>query len=201
MNKIWGYVRVSSKEQNEDRQVSEILPLVSTESHLIIEKQSGKNFDREKYQSLKNLMDSGDTLIIKSLDRLGRNYHQIKEEWNDLTDRGIFIKVLDTPLLDTSKYIDDNLMASFVSNIVLEVLSYVAENERKNIKSRQREGIANAKAKGVNLGRPKAEYPSNWKTVYAEWKNGDYTAVHAMKLTNLTKTTFYNLVKQYEKRA
>lgn len=201
MNKIWGYVRVSSKEQNEDRQVSEILPLVSTESHLIIEKQSGKNFDREKYQSLKNLMDSGDTLIIKSLDRLGRNYYQIKEEWNDLIDRGIFIKVLDTPLLDTSKYIDDNLMASFVSNIVLEVLSYVAENERKNIKTRQKEGIANAKVKGVNLGRPKIEYPSNWETVYAEWKKGEYTAVQAMKLTNLTKTTFYNLVKQYEKRA
>lgn len=198
MNKTWGYVRVSSKEQNEDRQVNEILPLVSTESHLIIEKMSGKNFDRPKYKALKNLMDKNDTLIIKSLDRLGRNYHQIKEEWDDLNKRGIYIKVLDMPLLDTSKYIDDNLMASFLSNIVLEVLSYVAENERKNIKERQKEGIANAKAKGKHLGRPKAKYPSNWKEVYQRYKSKELKAVEAMKECNLTKTTFYKLVKEYE---
>lgn len=201
MKKIWGYVRVSSKEQNEGRQVNDILPLVSTESHLIIEKMSGKNFDRPKYQSLKNLMDCSDTLIIKSLDRLGRNYQQIKQEWSELTKKGIYIKVLDMPMLDTSKYIDDNLMATFVSNIVLEVLSYVAENERKNIKERQKEGIANAKAKGKILGRPKAKYPSNWNNVYQRYKSKEIKAVNAMKECNLTKTTFYKLVKQYEKRA
>lgn len=200
MNRVWGYIRVSTKEQNTERQVKEILPYVSTESHLIIEKQSGKDFDRKKYQSLKNLMDVGDTLVIKSIDRLGRNYQQIKDEWQDLTKRGVYIKVLDTPLLDTSKYIDDDLMASFVANIVLEVLSYVAENERKNTKQRQREGIEIARAKGKHMGRPKAKYPDNWKEVYTQWKNGNITGVHAMKETNLKKSTFYKLVKSYEGR-
>ena len=200
-NKTWGYIRVSSKDQNEDRQVNQILPLVSTPSHLIIEKVSGKNFNRVKYQALKDIMNEGDVLIIKSLDRLGRNYEQIKNEWHELNEKGIFIKVLDTPLLDTSKYVEDNLMASFISNIVLEVLSYVAENERKNIKSRQAEGIANAKSKGIVLGRPKKEYPNNWQMVYSQWKQKDITAVQAMKQCRLTKTTFYKLVKQYEKRA
>lgn len=199
MNKIWGYVRVSSKDQNEERQLNEIVPLVSTESHVLVEKISGKDFNRPKYKALKDLMDKGDTLIIKSLDRLGRNYQEIKNEWKDLNNRGIYIKVLDTPLLDTSKYINDDLMSSFLSNIVLEVLSYVAENERKNIKSRQKEGIANAKAKGKHLGRPKATYPSNWNEVYSRWKNNEITAVEAMKLCNLTKTTFYKLAKQYNK--
>lgn len=199
MNKVWGYIRVSSKDQNEERQLNEILPLVSTESHLLVEKISGKDFNRPKYKALKDLMDKGDTLIIKSLDRLGRNYKEIKNEWKDLNDRGIYVKVLDTPLLDTSKYMDDDLMSSFLSNIVLEVLSYVAENERKNIKTRQKEGIANAKAKGTHLGRPKATYPENWNDVYIRWKNKEITAVQAMKQCNLTKTTFYKLAKQYSK--
>lgn len=200
-NKKWGYARVSTKEQNEARQVEVLLPLVSTESHLVIEKQSGKDFNRPKYQALKQLMDTGDTLIIKSLDRLGRNYDQIKSEWKELTDRGIFITVLDNPLLDTSKYADNDLMAKFTSNIVLEVLSFVAENERKNIKQRQAEGIILAKANGTHLGRPQATFPPNWAEVYSKWKQGSITAVLAMKECGLTKTTFYKLVKQYEKRA
>lgn len=200
-NKIWGYARVSTKEQNESRQTEEILPLLSSPSHLIVEKQSGKDFNRPKYNALKDLMDTGDTLVIKSLDRLGRNYEQIKDEWKCLTDRGIFIKVLDNPLLDTSKYSDNDLMAKFISNIVLEVLSFVAENERKNIKQRQAEGIAIAKAKGKKLGRPSADYPSNWVEVYTKWKQGSITAVQAMRECGLTKTTFYKLVKKYEKRA
>ena len=200
-NKVWGYARVSSKDQNEDRQTEELIPLLSSPSHLIIEKMSGKDFDRPKYKALKDLMDNGDTLIIKSLDRLGRNYNQIKEEWQELCKRGIFIRVLDNPLLDTSKYMDNDLMAQFTSNIVLEVLSFVAENERKNIKQRQAEGIAVAKAKGKHLGRPSASYPSNWTEVYAEWKQGSITAVKAMRECGLTKTNFYKLVKKYEKRA
>lgn len=199
MSKVWGYIRVSAKDQHEDRQVAELLPLVSSRSHLIIEKQSGKNFERPKYQWLKDIMDKGDTLVIKSLDRLGRNYSQIKEEWHELVKQGIYIKVLDSPILDTSEYKNNDLMAQFISNVVLEVLSFVAENERKNIKSRQAEGIAIAKATGKHLGRPRAQYPPNWSTVYSQWKQSSMTAVQAMKECGLTKTTFYKLVKQYEK--
>ncbi len=196
---IWAYVRVSTREQNEDRQVEELKDLVTTESHLIIEKQSGKDFNRPLYQSMKNLMREGDTLIIKSLDRLGRNYEQMKNEWKDLSDRRIKIKVLDSPLLDTSKY-DDDLMGKFVSDIVFNVLSFCSENERKNIKQRQAEGIATAKAKGVRFGRPAIPYPDNFKTIYREWKEGGIKAIEAMKLLNVRKTTFYKLVRKCEKR-
>ena len=192
---VWGYARVSTVQQNEDRQIVELRPLVTTESHLLIEKQSGKNFDRPIYQSLKNIMREGDTLVIKSLDRLGRNYEQMKDEWKDLSDRGIKVKVLDTPMLDTSKY-DDELMGKFVSDVVFSVLSYVAENERKNIKERQKEGIAVAKAKGVRFGRPAIECPENFDIVYKEWKSGGITAVKAAQLLNLKKTTFYKMTKK-----
>ena len=191
----WGYVRCSSKEQNEARQVEVIRPLVTTESHLLIEKQSGKSFDRPIYQSLKNIMREGDTLVIKSLDRLGRNYEQMKDEWKDLSDRGIKIKVLDTPMLDTSKY-DDELMGKFVSDVVLNVLSFVAENERKNIKQRQKEGIVIAKAKGIRFGRPSVVVPDNYEFVLNEWKEGKIKAIEAMKLMNVKKTTFYKMVRK-----
>ncbi len=191
----WGYARVSSVQQNEDRQVVELRPLVTTESHLLVEKQSGKNFDRPIYKSLKNIMREGDTLVIKSLDRLGRNYEQMKEEWKDLSDRGIKIRVLDTPMLDTSKY-DDELMGKFVSDVVLNVLSFVAENERKNIKQRQKEGIAIAKAKGVKFGRPSIPYPENFDSVINDWREGKIAAVEAMKLLKVKKTTFYKMTRK-----
>lgn len=194
---VWGYARVSSKDQNEDRQIVELQPLVTTESHLLIEKQSGNNFDRPIYKSLKNIMRDGDVLVIKSLDRLGRNYDQMKEEWKDLFDRGIRIRVLDTPMLDTSKY-DDELMGKFVSNIVLNVLSFVAENERKNIKQRQAEGIAIAKARGVKFGRPKTKIPDNFDLIYDEWKSGKIKAVDAIKILGIKKTTFYKMAKQHQ---
>lgn len=193
----WGYVRCSSKEQNEVRQVEAIKPFVTTESHLLIEKQSGKNFDRPIYLSLKNIMRNGDTLVIKSLDRLGRNYEQMKDEWKDLCDRGIKIKILDTPLLDTDKY-GDELMGKFVSDIVFNVLSFVSENERKNIKQRQMEGITIAKNKGIRFGRPKIKYPDRFETVYKDWKCGKIKGVDAMKELHLNKTTFYKMVKNYE---
>ena len=196
---VWGYVRVSSKDQNEDRQIQEIKPLVTTESHLLVEKQSGKDFNRPIYNSLKNIMREDDVLIIKSLDRLGRNYEQMKDEWKDLTDRGIKIKVLDTPLLDTSKY-DDELMGKFVSDVVLNVLSFVAENERKNIKQRQAEGIAVAKAKGVRFGRPAMKYPDDFENVYKDWKAGKIKAVEAIRTLNLKKSSFYNMVHRYENK-
>lgn len=194
---VWGYARISSVTQNEDRQIVELSPLVTTESHLLVEKQSGKDFDRPIYKSLKNIMREGDTLVIKSLDRLGRNYEQMKEEWKDLSDRGIKIRVLDTPMLDTSKY-DDELMGKFVADVVLNVLSFVAENERKNIKQRQMEGIAIAKAKGVKFGRPVKPYPDNYEYVINEWKEGKIKAVEAMKLMNVCKTTFYKMAKTYK---
>lgn len=195
---IWAYVRVSTREQNEDRQVEELKDLVTTESHLIIEKQSGKDFNRPLYQSMKNIMREGDTLIIKSLDRLGRNYEQMKDEWKDLSDRGIKIKVLDSPLLDTSKYDDDDLMGKFVSDIVFNVLSFCSENERKNIKQRQAEGIAIAKAKGVKFGRPKIKYPNDFESVYKDWKCGKIKAVDAIRILNLNKTTFYKMAKEHD---
>ena len=195
---VWGYARVSTSQQNEDRQIVELRPLVTTESHLLVEKQSGKDFDRPIYKSLKNIMREGDTLVVKSLDRLGRNYEQMKEEWKDLSDRGIKIRVLDTPMLDTSKY-DDELMGKFVSDVVLNVLSFVAENERKNIKQRQMEGIAIAKAKGIRFGRASIPYPDNYQEVITEWKKGEITAVEAMKLLNLKKTTFYKMLKNVTK--
>jgi len=197
---VWGYVRVSSKDQNEDRQIQEIMPLVTTESHLLVEKQSGKDFNRPIYNSLKNIMREDDVLVIKSLDRLGRNYEQMKDEWKDLTDRGIKIKVLDTPLLDTSKY-DDDLMGRFVSDVVLNVLSFVAENERKNIKQRQAEGIAVAKAKGVRFGRPSMKYPDNFESVYKDWKAGKIKGVEAIRILNLKKSSFYKMVQRYEDRS
>ena len=194
---VWGYARVSTTQQNEDRQVVELRPLVTTESHLLVEKQSGKDFDRPIYKSLKNIMREGDTLVIKSLDRLGRNYEQMKEEWKDLSDRGVKIRVLDTPMLDTSKY-DDELMGKFVSDVVLNVLSFVAENERKNIKQRQMEGIKIAKAKGIRFGRPKIKCPEQFENVYKEWKCGKIKAIDAIKVLELKKTTFYKLVKEYK---
>ena len=194
---IWGYARVSSIDQNLDRQIDSLLPLVTTESHLIIEKQSGKDFERPKWKSLKNIMNEHDTLIVKSLDRLGRNYRQIKEEWKEITDKGIYIKVLDNPLLDTSIYADNDLMAQFTSNIVLEVLSFVAENERKNTHQRQMEGIRIAKEKGVKFGRPSIQYPKQWEHYYNLWINNEITAVQFMKAVNLKKSTFYNLIKKY----
>lgn len=138
--RTWGYTRVSTKDQNEARQVNEILPLLPSDAFLFVDKQSGKNFERPEYQRLKALMDDGDTLIIKSIDRLGRNYDQIRQEWKEITDRNIYIKVLDFPILDTDTFDTDSLMRKFISSLILDVLAYVAENELNNIKQRQREG-------------------------------------------------------------
>ena len=188
----WGYIRVSSKDQNEERQIKEIRPLVTTESHMIVEKQSGKDFNRPKYQSMKNLMNTGDTLVIKSLDRLGRNYEMIKDEWQDFKRLGINVRVLDMPMLNTDN--KDDLTQTLIRDIVLELLSYVAESERKNIKQRQKEGIAVARTKGVKFGRPKVELPTLWDTVIKDWKSGKITAKEAMTTLNLKRTTFYKLV-------
>ena len=200
MARTWGYTRVSTKDQNEARQVNEILPLLQSDAFLFIDKQSGKTFDRPEYQRLKALMDDGDTLVIKSIDRLGRNYDQIRQEWKEITDRNVYIKVLDFPILDTDKFESDDLMRKFISTLILDILAYVAENELNNIKQRQKEGIAAAKAAGQHFGRPGIEFPENWDDEYQNWKSGEITATEAMKKLGLKRTSFYKLVKKYEQK-
>lgn len=204
MEKVYGYLRVSTKEQNLDRQLESVIQYCKendieiAERDIITDKQSGKDFNREGYQTLKNnLLRSGDTLIIKELDRLGRDMIMIKEEWRELQKKGINIIVIDNPILNTVGKSD--LEKNLISNIVFELLSYMAEKERIKIKKRQAEGISAAKVKGVKLGRPEITYPTNWNEVYKEWKAEKITAVKAMELTQLKKNSFYNLVKKYEK--
>lgn len=198
MKKVFGYIRVSSMDQNIDRQLKDMMDLGIEERDIFIDKQSGKDFERPKYTALKAILRPGDIIYIKSIDRFGRNSREIKKEWEDITHNiGADIKVVDMPLLDTTQYKD--LMGNFVSSLVLEILSFVAEQERASIKQRQREGIEIAKTKGKHLGRPKASYPSNWEEVYKEWKLNNITAVKVMEKLRLPKSTFYKLVKQYEK--
>ncbi|CUO14707.1 recombinase family protein [Clostridium paraputrificum] len=205
MNKTFAYLRVSTKDQNLDRQRESVLKYCEDnnieiqERDIITDKQSGKDFNREGYQTLKNsLLRSGDTLIIKELDRLGRDMTMIKEEWQSLERKGISIVVIDTPILNTVGKSD--LEKTLISNIVFELLSYMAEKERLKIKQRQAEGIAAAKSKGKKFGRPTISYPDNWEEVYTKLKDGKITAVKAMELTSMKKTSFYKLIKQYENK-
>ncbi|SHK50424.1 recombinase family protein [Tepidibacter formicigenes] len=203
-NRIFAYIRVSSKDQNIERQIKAITDycdkhkLVIDERDVYIDRQSGKDFNREDWKALKRSIRKGDTLIIKELDRLGRDMNMIKEEWNELTKQGVNIVVIDNPILNTKDKSD--LERNLISNIVFELLTYMAEKERQKIKQRQKEGIEIAKAKGKHIGRPKAEYPSNWEEVYKSWKNKEITAVKAMEQLGLKKTTFYKLAKQWEQK-
>lgn len=196
-NKEFGYVRVSSKDQNEARQLDSMHALGIDERDIHIDKQSGRDFNRPQYQALKLRLRKGDTLYIHSLDRLGRNKEMILNEWREITQQiKAHIVVLDMPLLDTRKYNDS--IGSFVADLVLQVLSWVAEEERSKIKARQAEGIASAKAQGKHLGRPKTPITPDFLKAYEEWKSGEITAVAAMKQSNMTKATFYRKVKEYE---
>lgn len=195
--KTFAYCRVSTNEQNEDRQVKAMLELGINERDIFIDKCSGKNFERPQYQALKIQLRKGDVLVVKSIDRLGRNYKQICDEWREITnDIKANIKVLDMPLLDTTR--TDGLIGEVISDIVLQLLSYVAEQERSFINQRQSEGIKNAKEKGVRFGKPPIEYPNNWNEVYAIWQNKEITAREAMKRLNLKPTSFYKLAKKYQ---
>ena len=195
--KTFAYCRVSTNEQNEDRQVKAMLDLGINERDIFIDKCSGKNFERPQYQALKIQLRKGDILVVKSIDRLGRNYKQICDEWREITnDIKANIKVLDMPLLDTTK--TDGLIGEVISDIVLQLLSYVAEQERSFINQRQSEGIKNAKEKGVRFGKPPIEYPNNWNEVYTIWQNKEITAREAMKRLNLKPTSFYKLAKKYQ---
>ena len=197
MEKIFGYARVSSKDQNLDRQIEELIKYGVEERDIIVDKQSGKDFNRNGYKTLKyNLLRNGDTLVIKELDRLGRNMEQIKVEWKELEDVGVNLVVIDNPILNTAGKTD--LEKKLISNIVFELLSYMSEKERLKIKQRQAEGIKIAKEKGQKRGRPKVGYPDNWEEVYNRWLNKEITAVVAMYELNLKKNTFYKLVKQFQ---
>jgi DNA invertase Pin-like site-specific DNA recombinase len=199
-SKTFGYCRVSYKDQNEDRQYEAMLELGINERDIFIDKCSGKDFDRPQYQAVKLQLREGDILIIKSIDRLGRNYRQICDEWREITkDIKADIKVIDLPLLDTTR--KDGLIGEVISDIVLQLLSYVAEQERAFIKQRQAEGIKLAKEKGKKFGRPSIKIPDNWKDVYPIWNSGEITAREAMKRTGLKVNSFYKLAKNYEIKA
>ncbi len=194
--KTFGYCRVSTSEQKEDRQLEAMKELEINERDIFIDKCSGKNFERPQYQALKLQLRAGDILVIKSIDRLGRNYKQICEEWREITSNiKANIKVIDMPMLDTTK--TEGLIGQVISDIVLQLLGYVAEQERAFIRQRQSEGIKLAKEKGKRLGKPPIEYPNNWKEVYTIWHNKEITAREAMKRMNLKPTSFYKLVKNY----
>lgn len=196
-SKTFGYCRVSSTDQKEDRQLEAMLELGINERDIFVDKCSGKNFDRPQYQALKVQLREGDVLVIKSIDRLGRNYKQICEEWREITrEIKANIKVLDMPVLDTTR--TEGLIGEVISDIVLQLLSYVAEQERAFIKQRQAEGIKLAKEKGKRLGKPPIENPENWDNVYKVWKSGAITAREAMKQLNLKPTSFYKLAKKYK---
>lgn len=210
MCKVFNYIRVSTKEQNEARQI-EAMQKWNDENNVtnaiqLIDKSTGTNTNREKLQLLLQVIDKGDLVVIKSIDRLSRNYKECKDLWQEITEKGADIVVIDMPLLDTRQYKD--LLGSFISDLILSVLSYVAEQETEFRKQRQKEGIkampVNENGKKVSkktgraTGRPSAEYPSNWNEVYTQWKNKEITGKKAMELLDLKKTTFYKLVKLYE---
>lgn len=195
---IYAYVRVSTREQNEDRQLIAMNELQVLQKNIFIDKQSGKDFDRPQYKKLLKKLRKDDLLYTKSIDRLGRNYNEIQEQWRILTkDKGADIVVLDMPLLDTRRGKD--LMGTFLSDIVLQVLSFVAENERVNIRQRQAEGIAAAKAKGVRFGRIPKPLPENFHAVYQRWKHGEITGTAAAKDCGMPLSTFRYRAEIYEK--
>lgn len=193
---IYAYIRVSTKHQKIDRQYEEIKALNIDDKYIYIDKESGKDFDRTKYQKLIKKLQKDDLLIIKSIDRLGRNYHMILEEWARITKTiGADIKVLDMPLLDT-RIEGKNLVGKFISDIVLQVLSFVAENERVNIKQRQAEGIRIAKEKGVRFGRPKTIIPPNSYDILDKYINKELTNMEAAKIIGVSRGTFFRLVRE-----
>ncbi len=202
MQRNYAYIRVSTREQNISRQLDAIKQLNEhiDERDIYIDKQSGKDFNRPEWQALKRSIRSGDTLFIHSLDRLGRNKQGILKEWQWLVDNKINIVVLDMPLLDTRKYQGLDGVGDLVVNLVLQILSWLAEQERINIKVRQQEGIDAALARGVRFGRPPVPKPENFEKIYNRWQNGEITAAKAMQILELKRNTFYKFVKEHEEK-
>ena len=192
---IYGYVRVSSRDQNEDRQLDALQALVKRKN-IYMDKQSGKDFDRPQYQKLVRKLKKDDLIYIKSIDRLGRDYAEIQEQWRYLTkEKGADIVVLDMPLLDTRRGKD--LMGTFLSDIVLQVLSFAAENERTNIRQRQAEGIAAAKARGVRFGRPQIAMPECFEKTVHLWERKEITVKEAVQRCGVSEATFYRRLRKY----
>lgn len=195
---IYGYMRVSSKEQNEDRQKIALTEMGVPENNIYMDKQSGKDFERTQYKRLLRKLNENSVLYIKSIDRLGRNYGELNEQWRIITkEKKADIVVIDMPLLDTHR--EKNLLGTFISDVVLALLSYVAENERTNIKQRQAEGIAAAKARGVKFGRPPLPIPENFYQMHKDWRAGKITIEEAAKACNMCPKTFYSKAVKYEK--
>ena len=193
---IYGYVHVSSTDQNEERQLIALREKGVDDKNVYMDKQSGKDFDRPQYKKLLRKMKQGDLLYILSIDRLGRNYEDIQKQWRILTkDIGIDICVIDMPLLDTRNGKD--LMGTFIADLVLQILSFVAQSERENIKKRQAEGIAAAKAKGVKFGRPESPLPENFGKIIKNWDHGKISTADALKLCDMSASTFYRRRREY----
>lgn len=198
-SRTYYYARVSSKEQNLDRQIDAFKALGATERDIITDKESGKDTNREGYKALKTaILRKGDTLVVKSLDRLSRNKTDIKNELQYFKDNEIRLKVIDLPTTMMDLPEGQEWVFEMVNNILIEVLGTIAEQERETIRKRQAEGIASAKAKGKKLGRPSITFPDNWDSVYNSWKSGEITAKVAMGRTNTKRTSFYKLVGMYE---
>ena len=196
---VYGYIRVSSKDQNEDRQLTALREIGVSERHLYLDKQSGKDFDRPRYQQMLRHLHAGDLLYIVSIDRLGRNYEEIQNQWRILTKEiGVDICVLDMPLLDTRQGKD--LMGTFIADLVLQILSFVAQNERENIRKRQADGIAAAKARGVRFGRPAVLVPEDFPEIVAAWETGRIAFAEALERSCLQETTFYRRLREYRRK-
>lgn len=194
---IYGYVRVSAIDQNEDRQMVEMRKLKVPEEHIYLDKQSGKDFNRPKYKRLVSKLKKGDLLYIQSIDRLGRNYEEIQTQWRYLTKvKEVDVAVIDMPLLDTRNGKD--LMGTFLADIVLQVLSFVAQNERENIRKRQAQGIAAAKARGLKFGRPVIDVPSEFPRLVTQWRNGEIKVEDAAKRCNMSVATFYRRLREFD---
>ena len=196
MGEAYGYIRVSSVDQNEQRQRIALKEVGVDEKNIYLDKLSGKDFNRPQYKKMVKKMKTGDTLYILSIDRLGRNYVEIQNQWRILAkDLGIDICVLDMPLLDTRTCKD--LMGTFIADLVLQILSFVAQSERENIKKRQAQGIAAAKARGVHMGRPSKELPENFETIVYQWEEKEITLGQVLAECELSETTFYRKLKEY----
>ena len=194
---IYGYARVSSTDQNEERQLLALRARNVPERNIFVDKQSGKDFDRPQYKRLVKKMKPGDLLYVLSIDRLGRNYEEVQEQWRFLTkELRVDICVIDMPLLDTRSGKD--LMGTFIADLVLQILSFVAQSERDSIKKRQAEGIAAAKARGVRLGRPQIPMPGQFEQIVAAWKAGNITLDEALRRSGLSASTFYRRRKALE---
>ena len=195
---VYGYIRVSSTDQNEDRQIIALAELRIPAQNIFIDKQSGKNFEREGYKNLVDKLQCGDLLYVLSIDRLGRNYEEIQNQWRMLTkDRGVDISIIDMPLLDTRLHKD--LIGMFISDIVLQILSFVAQNERESIKARQAQGISAAMARGVRFGRPDIKLPKNFADLVKRWEKGELTMQEVLRQSALAERTFYRRLREYRK--